>query len=45
MIKVISMMYILILVFLFINNGDKTVSVINAIGGKTSSLVKTLQGR
>lgn len=45
MIKIVSMMYILILTYLFIANGDKTVKVINAIGGSTTSLTKTLQGR
>jgi hypothetical protein len=45
MIKVVSMMYMLILVYLFIFNGDKTVKVFNSVGGQITSMTKAFQGR
>ena len=44
-VKISAMIYILIMVYLFIANGDKTVQVINSIGGNVTKLSKTLQGR
>lgn len=36
---------ILIAVYLFLSNGDKTVNIIKALSGAYTSGVKTLQGR
>lgn len=36
---------ILIAIYLFVSNGDKTVSIIKALGGSYAQGVKTLQGR
>ena len=43
--KIISSIYILILVFLFVSNASKSAAVINAIGGQSSKLITVLQGR
>jgi hypothetical protein len=42
---VISGMGILIAIFLFLNNGNSTVSIIQTIGQNTTAGIKTLQGR
>jgi hypothetical protein len=42
---VISGMGILIAIFLFLNNGNSTVSIIQTIGSNTTSGIRTLQGR
>ena len=42
---VISGMGILIAIFLFLNNGQSTVSIIQTIGQNTTSGIRTLQGR
>ena len=40
--KVISAVFMLILMSLFIINGQKTVSVINALGGNVNSFTKAI---
>ena len=42
---VISGMGILIAIFLFLNNGSQTTSIINSIAKNTTAGIKTLQGR
>jgi hypothetical protein len=42
---VISGMGILIAIYLFLNNGNSTVSIIQTIGNNTTAGIKTLQGR
>ncbi len=42
---VVSGMGILIAIFLFLNNGQATVSIIQTIGSNTTSGIRTLQGR
>jgi hypothetical protein len=42
---VVSGMGILIAIFLFLNNGSSTVSIIKTIGENTTAGIKTLQGR
>lgn len=42
---VVSGMGILIAIFLFLNNGNSTVSIIQTIGQNTTAGIKTLQGR
>jgi hypothetical protein len=42
---VISGMGILIAIFLFLNNGRETTSIINSIATNTTAGIKTLQGR
>jgi len=45
MIKVLSIVYVLILVYLFIFNGDKTVKVINSLADSSKNIITVLQGR
>lgn len=45
MIKVLSMVFILILTYLFIINGDKTVQVINSLSSGSKDIITVLQGR
>lgn len=42
---IVSGMGILIAIYLFLNNGNSTVSIIQTIGANTTSGIKTLQGR
>jgi hypothetical protein len=42
---IVSGMGFLILVYLFLNNGQSTVSIIQTIGSNTTSGIRTLQGR
>jgi hypothetical protein len=42
---IISGMGILIAIFLFLNNGNATVSIIKTIGSNTTTGIRTLQGR
>lgn len=37
--------FILIVIYLFVANGDKTVQIINALADPTIKSIKTLQGR
>jgi hypothetical protein len=45
MIKVLSMVFLLILTYLFIFNGEKTVMVINSFAQGSKDLIVSLQGR
>jgi|WetSurMetagenome_2_1015567.scaffolds.fasta_scaffold01217_15 hypothetical protein len=45
MIKIVSMMYLLILIYLVVFNADKSIKVIGSIGSNVTSLTKALQGR
>ena len=45
MIKVLSMIYVLILIYLFVFNADKTVKVINSLASGSKNIITVLQGR
>lgn len=43
--NVIGGAFVLIGIYLFIYNGDKTVKVLNSLGGQSVGAIKVLQGR
>jgi hypothetical protein len=42
---IVSGMGILIAIYLFLKNFNGTVKIVNALGGNSTKMVKTLQGR
>jgi hypothetical protein len=43
--KIVAGIGLLIGIYLFVANGDKTVKIINSIASNTTAGIKTLQGR
>jgi hypothetical protein len=43
--SIFSLVISAVIVYLFIANGDKTVSIINSLGSWSNAGIKTLQGR
>jgi hypothetical protein len=44
-IRIVTIGAVLIGIYLFVANGEKTVSIIKGLGGEVNDLSRTLQGR